>query len=505
LLSNGVNLYHYTVVWPTCLQSYQSVLNNERVRRLNDITVATLKRRRGGGGEGEGEGERRRGDQGWLVLDVFPMTEAREDNLENHDVIHWCGDVKREKANLLMHRLCGCGDGDGDGEGTGVDAVAEGGGDADDAPPPFPPSPEHASTPEPEHKPEPSPKPIPTSPPTITTATTATSATSTSTITAASSSWDPSVNPDVDPTGRWNFHSLGRVKPYSAADLEAPGALRAAAAARSFDGEIILIVANGAVSDMVANFALNLAALKMAHYLIVTDQPSGCKEITAAAGGVAAGACGWTSYMSAQLGADKGSESPFSLDDLGPVSRLWISRYHYTAELVGLGYNVFVSDLDVFITQNPYPFLKSPKVMGDYSVIAQKEGSKFPSLNCGLVYIQDAAANRLVTTRGASAHESRRQSGQHGDGDVDGVSVSGSRSRSRSQSGGLDLVRRIVLWQRSYLTGKLTSKHHKTGESIVHALWDQNMLNSAFERAACGCEVGAGGGWREGGRLQNVT
>jgi|AntAceMinimDraft_12_1070368.scaffolds.fasta_scaffold32407_2 hypothetical protein len=96
----GACPHHTTMVWPTCLQSYQSVLNNERVKRLNEITVATLKRRR------------RAHVHRWTVLDVFPMTEGREDNLENHDVIHWCGDVKRETANQLMHHLCGCGDRD---------------------------------------------------------------------------------------------------------------------------------------------------------------------------------------------------------------------------------------------------------------------------------------------------------------------------------------------------------------------------------------------------------
>ena len=198
------------------------------------------------------------------------------------------------------------------------------------------------------------------------------------------------------------------------------------------------------------------------------------------------------------LGDVKSPESPYSLNDLGPVSRLWISRWRYAAELVRLGYNVFVADLDVFITQNPYPFLKSPAAMGDHSVIAQKEGSKFPSLNCGLVYIQDAEANRLEeateeATEEAAATTSSGDEGVSGGGGGGGGSQGQGQSRSRSRgsrrSGGFDLVRRIVRWQRSYLTGEMTSKHHKTGEPLTHALWEQTMLNSAFERAGCGCEV----------------
>ena len=163
---------------------------------------------------------------------------------------------------------------------------------------------------------EPSPKPP--KPPNPDTAPVTASVTATS-ADGSFSSWDPSVNPNLDPTGRWNFHSLNRVKAFEAADLEAPEELRAAAAARSFRSEIILIVANGAVADMVANFALNLAALKMAHYLVVTDQPSGCADISKAAGGVAGGACGWTSYMSAQLGGGRWCRLMTSVDSCRPT------------------------------------------------------------------------------------------------------------------------------------------------------------------------------------------
>ena len=350
----GICPHLHTMVWPTCLQSYQSVLNNERVRRLNDISTATLLRRGGGGGH----------PWRWRVLDVFPMTETREDNLENNDAIHWCGDVKREAANLLMHELCGC-PGPDDG---GVGSLPQPG---TRPRPESQPPPESSAGGAPTRSVEASgsvgwPPPNPPPPTTSTAADGGAGQTSgaygvsgandgggghqgqrtggggvgsvssfdkdfergsviDASAAASRAAWDPSVNLEIDPSGRWNFHSLGEVKPYRAADLETPGELESAAAARAHAGEIILLVANGDVADMVVNFALNLAALNMAHFLVVTDMPSRCQAFDRAGAAVAADgwiACGWTSYMESHLkpgtsANSSASSGPYDLDSLG--------------------------------------------------------------------------------------------------------------------------------------------------------------------------------------------
>lgn len=91
---DGNCAHEHTMVWPTCLQSYQAYMTNVRVRRLNAAAASTLRAAPH--------------DATWEVVDAHAPTAGREDNLENHDVIHWCADVKREVANLVMHRLCGC-------------------------------------------------------------------------------------------------------------------------------------------------------------------------------------------------------------------------------------------------------------------------------------------------------------------------------------------------------------------------------------------------------------
>lgn len=140
-----------------------------------------------------------------------------------------------------------------------------------------------------------------------------------------------------------------------------------------------------------------------------------------------------------------------------------------------MGYNVLSSDLDVHLTQNPYPYLKSPALLGNYALVAQKESPTFPSINCGLVYVQEptkeADKNKNTSTSTSTS--------------------TNTSTNTRSASAGLDVLRRIVGLQRAFLTGNLTSIDRESGEANAHVVWEQHIVNSALERASCGCEAGA--------------
>ena len=81
----------------------------------------------------------------------------------------------------------------------------------------------------------------------------------------------------------------------------------------------------------------------------------------------------------------------------GGTYNLWTMRKHYIGRLVGLGLNVFQSDLDVIWTHNPYPYLKT--IWKDYHLVLQEEGSECPRANGGVIYVQNALPGGPVQVR----------------------------------------------------------------------------------------------------------
>jgi hypothetical protein len=65
--------------------------------------------------------------------------------------------------------------------------------------------------------------------------------------------------------------SVGKLEPYRGGDLEAPGELRRAAAARSFNGEIILTYGNEAGTAWFANLAFSLRTVGIEHFLVIVS------------------------------------------------------------------------------------------------------------------------------------------------------------------------------------------------------------------------------------------
>lgn len=67
------------------------------------------------------------------------------------------------------------------------------------------------------------------------------------------------------------YESVGALEPYRGGDLEAPGELRRAAAARSYNGELILTYGNEAGTAWFANLAFSLRAAGIEHFLVIVS------------------------------------------------------------------------------------------------------------------------------------------------------------------------------------------------------------------------------------------
>ena len=94
------------------------------------------------------------------------------------------------------------------------------------------------------------------------------------------------------------WESLGKLPPFSAfgTDLEAPGALAAAARQIAYNGEIILVCGDGTAyaSPTALNTVLQLYSLRLAHVLYVSDSRASCERLRLA---VPSLACAWSSRV----------------------------------------------------------------------------------------------------------------------------------------------------------------------------------------------------------------
>eukprot|EP00854_Cymbomonas_tetramitiformis_P001350 gene1351-1951_t len=171
--------------------------------------------------------------------------------------------------------------------------------------------------------------------------------------------------------------SLGKVGHVDIIDLEERGGLARAAAARSFQREIILLTTNEKQAHLAVNMVANLRLLGIEHFLLLASNAELCHDLIPFLG---PGGCVF-STLEEQYKQQAGAESVTSF-------ALWTNRKYYIAELLALGYNVFQSDLDVVWALNPYPLLT--RAYRKYQIITQTEGSQCPRANGGVLYVHNA-------------------------------------------------------------------------------------------------------------------
>jgi len=174
--------------------------------------------------------------------------------------------------------------------------------------------------------------------------------------------------------------SVGRLHAYEGADLEAPGALRAALRARSWRGEIVLTYANEGGSAWVANLALGLRSVGIEHFLIITLKPQHCTALAKAGQRLS---CSWTSW---QL---PGCASP------NAQRTMWYMRHHYMARILalGAGHNVLMLDGDFTVQRSPYPALTTPPLSRHNLIYTLDHTPSCDNVNIGFIYCQRCAPN----------------------------------------------------------------------------------------------------------------
>jgi len=67
------------------------------------------------------------------------------------------------------------------------------------------------------------------------------------------------------------YESLGKLEPYRGGDLELPGELQRAAAARSYNGELILTYGNEAGTAWISNLVFSLRSVGIEHFLVIVS------------------------------------------------------------------------------------------------------------------------------------------------------------------------------------------------------------------------------------------
>lgn len=165
-------------------------------------------------------------------------------------------------------------------------------------------------------------------------------------------------------------------------DLEAPGAMVAAAAAvATATRDVVLLFTAGDPTslDLCANALLQMRALGLEkHALVVAERHDHCERL---ASRKVRAACGWSSRI---------LEHPPS--DSFALRRFWDNRFrfyhakkYWLAELVRNGFGVLQADTDTVWNADPLPTLRSINA----SVVVQNDA---PFANAGVVYARPGGA-----------------------------------------------------------------------------------------------------------------
>ena len=168
-----------------------------------------------------------------------------------------------------------------------------------------------------------------------------------------------------------------RPLPFAGGDLEAPGVLEAALAARAPDKDIIFLSVGDTRDhrrqykdpslrtisiDFLRNLLANLKRLRIGHYVILTTralcarlQQEHCEY-----------SCVWTSLWHSHPGLPSWNLKP------GDMFLMWAQQWRYIARSMELGYRVLRSDTDVYLAEDPYPIFRGP-LFSQFEMIVQHD------------------------------------------------------------------------------------------------------------------------------------
>ena len=178
------------------------------------------------------------------------------------------------------------------------------------------------------------------------------------------------------------------------ADLSAPGALRAAARARSYKSELILFSFDFCGIAEAISLVVNLRRSSFEHFLPLSDGLETCEALrsSAATRGVGPLPCFYSSWPSNHSGwklwgTAPGCVSAARASHSCVLEQLWTTRYHVAGRLLGLGdVNLLHVDTDSAILSDPYAVLKSPPY-GHQNLIVLAESP----VNGGMWYAQNTS------------------------------------------------------------------------------------------------------------------
>ncbi|KAL1528693.1 hypothetical protein AB1Y20_010029 [Prymnesium parvum] len=173
------------------------------------------------------------------------------------------------------------------------------------------------------------------------------------------------------------YQSLGRLAHHRGGDLEQPGELARAAAARQFNGELILTYGNEAGTAWIANLVFSLRAAGIDHYLVVVMSDEHCKALSRPPWMIS---CAWSSW---DFGHCKRKLE---------MRRLWYSRHHYMSRVIEeTGLNVAVIDGDMSIRRDFYGLLKGAPLDQHNLIYTLDHSPACGDLNVGFAYCQRCA------------------------------------------------------------------------------------------------------------------
>jgi hypothetical protein len=205
-------------------------------------------------------------------------------------------------------------------------------------------------------------------------------------------------SPDMAP----DFRSLGRVAPYRGGDLEQPGELARAAAARSYRGELILTYGNEVGTAWIANLVFSLRQVGIDHSLVIVMSDEHCRALARAPWLIS---CAWSSWDFGQTGTGTGGAGGAGgagakkkryegqqCKNKYELRRLWYSRHHYMSRIIEeTGLNVAVIDGDMSVRRDFYPALKAAPLAAHNLIYTLDHGPTCGDLNVGFAYCQRCA------------------------------------------------------------------------------------------------------------------
>jgi len=169
----------------------------------------------------------------------------------------------------------------------------------------------------------------------------------------------------------------GNPHPFAGADLEHPGALEAAFAARAPAGELIFLSVGDTrdhrrqhkdpalrtiSTDFLLTLLANLHRLGLENYLILTTKKL-CHKLQREH---CLYSCAWTS-----LWDDHAGLKPWGLEK-GDMFLMWAQQWRYITSALERNYHVLRADTDVYFAEDPYPILQGP-LLRPFAMVVQQD------------------------------------------------------------------------------------------------------------------------------------